>query len=163
MWGILGLLLLIAYQKSGARMDTTLPAAWMGFVNPLLIVLISLRYGELTWTRLDTWCSIIFVATIVGWLTLDNPLVGLLGGIVADLVSAIPQIKKNWMEPHDEAWCPWTLFCIGSAVNFLAIEKWEFAQWLYPAYFTLGSASIAVPVILHRLGHYKNGPSHGLT
>lgn len=163
MWGILGLLLLIAYEKAGARLDTTLLAAWMGFINPVLIVLLALRYGELTWTRLDTWCSIIFVATVIGWYTLSNPFVGLLGGIIADLISAIPQIRKNWQEPHDEVWAPWTVFCIGSGINLLAVEQWGWTMegmgfWLYPVYFTLGSASIAIPVILHRLGLYKNKP-----
>ena len=161
MWAVLGLLLLIAYERAGARLDTTLLAAWMGFINPVLIVLLALRYGELTWTRLDTWCSAIFIATVVGWYTLDNPLIGLTGGIIADLISAIPQIRKNWQEPHDEVWAPWTVFCIGSGVNLLAVEQWGWTfeamgHWLYPVYFTVGSASIAIPVILHRLGVYRN-------
>ena len=163
LWTILGLLLLIAYGKSGAKLETTLLAAWMGFINPVLVVaaVLLLRYGELTWNRLDTWCSIIFVATIAGWYTLDDPLVGLFGGIIADLVSAIPQIRKNWQEPHDEVWAPWTVFCIGSGINLLAVEQWSWTfeavgHWSYPVYFTAGSASIAIPVALHHLGLYKN-------
>ena len=166
MWAILGYLLLRAYEGTGAEIDTTLLAAWVGLINPLLVVATVLvcRYGELTWTRFDTKCALIFIATVIGWRTLDNPLIGLLGGIVADLVSAIPQIRKNWQEPHDEIWYPWTVFCIGSGINLLAVAHWELSfegigYWLYPIYFFVGSGSIAIPVVLHRLGHYKNKPA----
>lgn len=155
MWAILGLILLIAYEQSGARMDTTLPAAWMGFINPVIILVLALFYSERTWSRLDTQCSIIFAITVASWYVFDSPIIGLLGGIVADMVSAIPQIRKNWVEPHEEDWRPWTMFCVGSAVNLLAIDEWSIGTWLYPVYMATGSAAIAIPVIMHRLGFYR--------
>ncbi len=150
-WAILGGLLLVAYHDVGATMETTLPAAWMGFINPLLIFILALKYGELRWSRLETFCVIIFIITVIAWKSSELAIVGLIGGIFADTMGLLPQIRHSWKYPQDEPWLPWTLFGVGSAVNLLGIEKWEFAHYSFPVYMTIGSALVALPLILHRL------------
>lgn len=152
MWAVLGGLILLAYYDVGARMDTTLPAAWLGFINPIIILILALRYGKRTWSKLETVCVIVFVLTVVAWKTFESPVVGLAGGLIADAMGAIPQIRHNWRRPQDEPWFPWTMFCIASGVNLLSVEKWEFGYYLYPVYMTIGSALIVSPVLLY---HYR--------
>jgi hypothetical protein len=156
-WAALGGLLLLTYHDSGATMETTLPAAWMGFVNPLIVFALAWRYSERSWSRLETWCVIAFVITVIAWKTSDLAIIGLAGGIIADSMGAIPQIKHTWKAPKDEPWFPWTLFCIGSGVNLLGVEKWgwgmeELGYSLFPLYMTIGSLTIVTPILLDKFG-----------
>ena len=154
-WSILGLIFLLTSYDAGARIETTLLAPLMGFLNPLMIFFLSLRFGEKTWSRLETWCVIICFATIVIWQSLESALLGLIGACIADSMGLIPQMKKVWKEPSDEPWFPWVVFCIGSAVNFLAIQNWEIKQYIYPSFMTITSTSIAIPVAAYHIKNYK--------
>jgi hypothetical protein len=150
-WSVVGFLFLITYYDAGARMDTTLPAAWAGFISPVIIFTLSLRYGEKSWSNLESWCVGICLVTIVLWQYLESAIVGILGAIIADAMGVIPQMKKSWNDPHDEPWFPWVAFCIGSAINILGIENWEPGQYIFPVYMTIGSFLIAVPVVVFRM------------
>ncbi len=150
-WAVLGLLLLITYYEAGARNDTTLLAAWMGFINPVIIFVLALKYGEFRWTRLETMCVIFCVVSIVVWKTTGDPLLGLIGGLVADAMGIIPQIRHTMKSPADEPLFPWGLFCIGSAVNLLGVVDWKLAHYIYPVYMTVGSLLIVLPILTHRL------------
>jgi len=150
-WTLIGFLFLTSYYDAGARMDTTLPAAWMGFINPLIIFVLAIWFGKRSWSRLETWCVAICAVTILLWQTSELAVVGLIGAIIADSMGAIPQIKKCWTDPDDEPWFPWTCFCIGSAVNMLAIENWEIGQYLFPVYMTAGSFLISAPIVIRRI------------
>ena len=97
-----------------------------------------------------------FVFTIITWKASDSAIVGLGGGIIADCMGLIPQAVHTWNHPKDEPWFPWTLFCLGSAVNLLSVEKWgwgikELGYCSLPLYMTIGSAIIVVPILLDKL------------
>lgn len=154
-WAVLGLLLLVAYYEAGARNDTTLLAAWMGFINPVIIFILALKYGEFRWTRLETMCVIFCMVSIVVWKTTGNPLLGLLGGLLADAMGIIPQIRHVVKSPADEPLFPWGLFCIGSAVNLLGIQEWTLAQYVYPVYMTAGSLLLVLPLLAYRMKSLK--------
>lgn len=154
-WSVLGLLLLMTYRDAGASNDTTLLAAWVGFINPIIIFALAIKYGEFRWTKLETYCVATCVATIIVWKTTDNPFLGLLGGLVADGMGLIPQIRHTWKSPQDEPLFPWGMFCLGSAVNLLGIKQWTVEQWIYPAYMVVGSSLIVLPIVLHRLAQQR--------
>lgn len=146
-WSIIGLIFLLSYYEAGAKLDTTLPAAWMGFINPLIIFLLALKYGQKGWTQLDTWCIAVCAVGVISWQLSKSPMVGLLSAIVADSMGAIPQIRKSWTDPDDEPWFPWTCFCVGSGINILALESWALEHSLYPLYMTIGSLLICIPIV----------------
>lgn len=152
-WSIIGLLFLVAYYDAGARMDTTLPAAWAGFIDTLIIFILSLIYGEKSWSRLETWCVAICFISVIAWQSLESALLGLIGAIIADAMGVIPQIRKIWVYPNDEPWFPWVLFCVGSMINIFGIKNWELDQYLYPIYMTICSLLITIPIVM---GHIKS-------
>ncbi len=155
-WATLGLLFLLTYRDAGARIDTTLIAAWVGFVNPVIIFILAVRYGKHGWTKLETWCVSVCIITVIVWQVFDSPVLGIAGSIIADGMGAIPQIRKSWTDPDDEPWFPWTCFCVGSAINILGIEVWEIGQYLFPVYMTIGSFCIVVPILINRFKPIKN-------
>lgn len=150
-WTILGLIFLLSSYDAGARIETTLLAPLAGFIDPLVIFLLSLRYGEKSWSRLETYCVATCLATIAVWQSLESALYGLIGACIADSMGTIPQIKKVFKEPGDEPWFPWVAFSVGSAINFLAIQNWEIEQYLYPTFMTIASSFIAIPVALYHI------------
>jgi hypothetical protein len=151
LWSIIGILLFIANLQSGAKWSTTLWPIFMGVVNPIIILTLSIRYGDYSWNRLDSSCMVVCVVTMIIWQTTESPLVGVIGGVVADALAAAPQVVKSWKDPRDEPLFPWMLFTIGSALNLLAVEEWILRLWLFPVYMTIMGSVITLPLLLDRL------------
>lgn len=151
LWMVIGMLLLVSSRQAGAEVDGTLVPIILGAINPTIIFLLSLRFGKYAWKRLDTVCVWVCICTVVVWQITQSPLLGLIGGLVADVVAAVPQVIKNWQDPKDEPVFPWAMFALGSALNMLAIKDWQLDQWLYPVYMTLAAGVLTVPLVLARL------------
>jgi hypothetical protein len=150
-WAVLGGFVLKTYYDTGARMDTTLPAAWLGFINPIIILCLGRRYGQWKWSKLDTYCVVAFIVAVLVWKTSDSAVIGLTGGIMVDAIGCIPQARHCITHPEDEPWFPWTMFFVGSAVNLFAVEKWEFGYYLFPVYMTTFSSLFVIPILMYRL------------
>ena len=140
-------------RKAGADWSTTLFPILMGVINPAIIVALSLRYGEYKWTRTDTACVIVCITTLIVWQATQSPVLGILGGVIADVIAAYPQLIKNWQDPKDEPVFPWAMFTIGSAVNILAVKEWKIDYWLFPAYMTAMGVVLTLPLMLY---HFKS-------
>lgn len=151
LWFGIGVLLFVTNLQAGANWKTTLLPILMGVINPAIIVALSLRYGEYKWNKLDTACVIVCIVTIIVWQTTQSPLLGILGGVIADAVAATPMIIKSWKDPKDEPVFPWAVFAFASSLNILAVEEWAMKYWLFPVYMTTGSTLIVLPLILHRI------------
>ena len=151
LWMIIGNLLLVSSYQAGAKTDTTLWPIILGAINPTIIFFLSLRFGKYEWKRLDTGCVWVCVCTVVVWQVTQSPLLGLIGGLLADAVASMPQMIKNWEDPKDEPVFPWAMFTLGSALNVLAIQNWVLDQWLYPVWMTLAAGTLTLPVVLARL------------
>jgi len=151
LWMVIGNLLLVSSYQAGAKVDGTLVPIILGAVNPTIIFFLSLRFGKYAWKRLDTVCVWVCICTVVVWQVTQSPLLGLIGGVVADIIAAVPQMIKNWRDPKDEPVFPWAMFTLGSALNVLAVQVWVFDQWLVPVYMTVTAGVLTVPLVLARL------------
>lgn len=151
LWLGIGTLLFVTSFQAGAHWGTTLLPILMGVINPAIIVFLSLRHGEYKWGKLDTVCVVVCVATVVMWQTTQSPTIGILGGVLADVIAAIPQVIKSWKDPKDEPLFPWAMFSLASALNIFAIQEWSVQYWLFPVYMTLMSSVIVLPLALYRL------------
>lgn len=151
LWLGIGVLLFIASLKLGASVHTTLLPVLMGVINPAIIFALSLRHGEYSWHKIDTICVLLCIITVVIWQTTESALLGLIGGIVADIAAAIPMAVKSWRDPKDEPLFPWIVFAIGSAVNIFAVMEWKIEHFLFPVYMTIMGAVISLPLIIYRV------------
>ena len=151
LWLGIGILLFVTNFQAGAKWETTLLPILMGVINPAIIVVLSLRYGEYKWNKLDTLCVIVCIITIIVWKTTESPSLGIVGGLMADAVAATPIFIKSWKDPKDEPLFPWAVFAFASSLNILAVEKWTMDRWLFPIYMTIASMIIVLPLVLYRL------------
>jgi hypothetical protein len=151
LWLGIGTLLFWASVKVGTKWDATMLPILMGVINPAIIVFLSIRYGEYKWSKLDTVCVVVCVVTVSVWQTTESPVLGILGGVLADMIAATPQVIKSWKDPKDEPVFPWAMFAFASALNILAVQEWVVDYWLFPVYMTVMSSLIVLPLVLARL------------
>lgn len=151
LWTLIGLLLLVSSYQAGVRLDTTLLPLLIGAINPAITVILSLRYAKLSWTKTNTLSVLICLLAILFWKTTSSPLLGIIGGVAADLVAATPLLSKNWKDPLSEPLLPWILFTIGSATAVMTVKVWELEYFLFPIYMTLSGLLVITPSLHKRL------------
>ena len=149
LWLIIGVILFLTSVQSGARWDTTLFPILMGVINPAIVIVLSLRYGQYTWEKIDTMCTCICCITILVWQVTESALLGLFGGIIADVFATAPMVVKSWRNPQDEPIFPWITFALASALNILAVKEWEISHWLFPVYMTIMGLVISFPLVIN--------------
>lgn len=131
-WTLVGFMLAASYYASGAK-DTI----WVSIsfvLGPLLILVLSIKYGKGGWEPLDRVCLFGVLASLVLWWISGSALAALLINIFIDFLGAIPTIKKVYLKPETEDRFAWTLFLVGSVANLSAIEVWTFVIYVYPVY-----------------------------
>ena len=151
LWLLIGFLLFLTSIKLGASLKTTLLPILMGVINPAIVLVLSLKYGEYTWKTIDVICILVCLLSLVIWQTTESAMLGFVGGIIADVIAAMPLIIKSWRDPRDEPVFPWVMFVVASAINILAVDEWKIEYWLFPVYMTMMGVVISVPLILHTM------------
>jgi hypothetical protein len=143
---LVGMLIASSYYAGGAR--TTIWIALSYVVGPFIIALLSLKYGEGKWERLDTYC---FTGSIIGavvWYVAHSALLGLIINIGIDFLGLIPTVKKSFLHPQGENRLAWTLELIASFLNMFAIDRWSFSIIIYPIYLLVMNGIIALSLYL---------------
>ncbi|HEU4914302.1 MAG TPA: hypothetical protein VFT16_02740 [Candidatus Saccharimonadales bacterium] len=136
-WSLWSLTALLAFgiqllQGAGTSALITLAIG----VSPIAVCIAALHrhtYAK-TFSRLDKYCMVLTVAGLLLWLASKDPLTVLLMGIVADLFSNIPTVKKAYQAPHTEHATAYCLSALSMLVALLTIQDWQLTSWLFTAY-----------------------------
>ncbi len=150
-WWILTLvggLVAASYFASGARHTMWIPVSYV--IGPLLVALLSLRFGEGGWTRFDRYCVVSAMVGVLVWVASDSPFIALLSFLCIDFIGLLPTFRKSYLDPESEDIWAWVLAAIAGAVNLLAIERWEASIAVYPVYIAIGNSMIAALLLLPR-------------
>ncbi len=134
-WWILtlvGLMIAASYYVAGAR--DTMWVALSYVLGPAIIAVLSLKYGEGRWERLDQVCLAGALISAVVWYFSESALIVLLINILMDFLGLLPTIKKSYLRPEGEDRAAWTLESFAGMFNIFAIERWTFAIAFYPLY-----------------------------
>ncbi len=131
-WFILSSVISLSYYSTGATTTIWLPIC--GGLGQLCVALLSLKYGEGGWTRLDRMCVLGVAISLLLWWWFNAPLVALVCNLIIDLLGAAPTILKSYREPQKESLSTWSLYLTGSILNLLAVEQWSIALAVFPLY-----------------------------
>lgn len=131
-WTLVGCLIVVSYYAAGARTSIWTPVSYV--IGPLLIALVSLRYGSGGWSRFDRLCVLGAGLSLLLWVLSGTPLTTLIFNILIDLLGALPTVRKTWQEPDSEDRLSWALFLIANSLNLLAVQPWTFPNASYPIY-----------------------------
>lgn len=154
-WSILGIIVGISYFLSGAEHTIWVPLGEV--VGPLIIALLSLKYGVGGWSPIDKFAIFGSIVSLILWGISGSPLVGLVAGLSIDFLAVIPTAVKTYYRPEEEDRFAWSLTGLGNFLNLFAVEKWVFAIAVYPVY-----AAIIDGVVLALLFRKKkNVEYHG--
>ncbi|MBI5046746.1 hypothetical protein HZC07_03370 [Candidatus Micrarchaeota archaeon] len=143
-WSFVGLILGSSYYFSGARDTIWVPIAY--FLGPLVVALLSLKYGEGGATRFDAVCMVIAAVSLIGWWFSGSAFLSMMLMFVADSIGTLPTIAKTWAKPETEDLLAWLLFLLDSIMNLFAVESWTVALGTYPI-FMLCQSSLMVFLI----------------
>lgn len=154
---VVGILILASYYASGARNTLWIPVAYT--IGPLIVALLALKYGEGGASRLDSFCLIGCVVSIILWIVTDSPLVTLLINIGIDFLGMVPTLVKSFVDPWSEDLLAWSVTVFSNFLNIVAIERWEFSIVVYPIYMVLVNGFVVL-FLLKKFLPFKTYDSH---
>lgn len=134
-WWIFGLLngmIATSYFASGARTTVWIPLAYS--VGSFVIAVLSVKYGEGRWTKLDSLYLTGALGGALIWWVSQSSQIALFIFVFVDLCGIVPTIYKSYRNPQHESRLGWTITTAASALNLFAIDSWAFAIVLYPVY-----------------------------
>src|SRR5665213_2181309 len=70
-WMVVGGLLASSYVASGDHASMWLPIGY--FIGPLLVAILSFKFGYSEWTRLDKVCLVAALLSLIPWFLSKNP------------------------------------------------------------------------------------------
>lgn len=147
-WTAVGFLLAVSYYSSGARHTIWVPVSYI--IGPLVILLLSMKYGKDVWTWFDCCCLIGVASSLFFWWIFDSPLAALLINIFIDFLGALPTIRKVYYEPQSEDRLAWAMSAMAGVINLFAVEEWTFAISVYPIYIFCGNGLIVSLISIRR-------------
>lgn len=131
-WGALQLVILLSSRQQGASATTAIVLIYL--IGSSSIGILSLKYGEKGWTRLDVACGFLGTASMVLLFVVKAPFWALLLAIATDGIAAIPTAVAVTANPEGESRVGWSLFFAGAVLNLFAVKTWNFQEAGYTFY-----------------------------
>jgi hypothetical protein len=116
----------------------------------LLIFSLAIRRGVGGVTPGEGLMLGIAAAGVLGWVVADAPLVATAGVIVADLTATALMTPKTWRQPDSETLSTFMCASAAGALGAGAVGALDPALLVYPIYFCLINAAIALLILLRR-------------
>ena len=140
-WTLVGGLLAFSYMSAGDKNAIWVPLGY--FIGPLIVAILSMRYGYSEWTKFDTFCVVAAVISLVPWFLSNDATITLLINVMIDATGALPTIIKTYREPESEDFVSWLIFFIANTLEVIAISNWDLSA-VYPFYLFFLAGSITL-------------------
>lgn len=142
-FSILGIIAFVSQLLLGA--SWSLLFSGLDTLASILILGLSLKFGVGGHTKLDVVA--LFVATVGVLISIfvKEPIISLLGVIIADVSGVALTVKKVYEKPESETTITWMLVGTASLFGVLSVDHFAFGVLLYPAYLML--ANYTVPFV----------------
>jgi NADH:ubiquinone oxidoreductase subunit 2 (subunit N) len=150
-WLIFSVLGVIAFVS-----QTLLGASWsllfsgIDTLASILIFCLSLEYGMGGYTRLDITALIIAATGVTIAIFVNQPIISLLGVILADVSGVALTIKKTYEDPKSETTITWLLIGTASLFGIFSIKSFVVGVLLYPTYLTIANYAIPFTQFIRR-------------
>src|SRR3989344_3819008 len=142
-WMLVQILFVISYYQSvGLVTSIWVPIVYL--FGTVLIFISLLKYsgkGSWSWIEKIALISVIIISAI--WFITESSLVALTLTLIIDTIGAIPLVMTVWRDPNADYAPAWYLGFISNALNLFAIEKWDYANAVYPIYLTVMTFTVA--------------------
>lgn len=147
-WSVLGIIAFISQVSLGA--SWSLVFTGLDTFGSLLVLGLSLRYGVGGWAVLDRIALVIAGVGAVTSLIVQQPIVALLGVILADISGTVLTIRKTLRHPNSETTISWLLVGTGALCGVLSVRHLDFGLLIYPLYLLVANYSIPLAQVIGR-------------
>ena len=152
---VVGFLIASSYYSVGA--EETIWVAVSYIIGPLIIFILSIKYGEGGWNRFDKSCLFLSGLSIILWFISGSALMTLMINIFIDFLGVLPTIKKSYIRPYTESFAQWLITFFASILNIIAIREWIFSIYIYPLYMLIFNSLIMLPLLLFFIRNRSKG------
>ena len=146
-WGVLAIVVCLSQRADGASWSLVMAGAQAVLTTAIFVLAIRLGQGGLNPT--DAILIAIAGGGVAGWLLIEEPIVATAFVIAADLMAAAMMIPKVYRDPGSETFVTFALASAGGALAAAAVGMVDVSLLVYPVYYCLVNAAIAV-LIHHR-------------
>ena len=122
-----------------------LPRAY--FLGGLIVAIVLLCQKKISWGKWDTVTTVAVAVFLVIWWQTDNT-TALIAGVLASVISFIPQIKDTAIEPKKTPLLVYLVFFSGDALSFIGGDDYSIKEILY-AFTELILSLIIILLIFH--------------
>jgi hypothetical protein len=94
-------------------------------IETAAVVILGLRYGFVTYTRLTFNCQIAAVVGLILWQIFNSSGIAVFANVSIDLIGALPTFRHSWQKPFEETWSAYALSGVGGFEALFAIESYN--------------------------------------
>jgi hypothetical protein len=146
-WGVLAIVAFESQRADGATWSLVMTAGQSFFT--FLIFALAIRRGEGGLSPAELVMIAIAAGGVVGWQLAGTPLIATACVVAADLVGVALMVPKTYRDPDSETLATFALASVAGALAAAAVAAPDPSLLLYPIYFCLANAAIAL-LIVHR-------------
>jgi hypothetical protein len=147
-WGVLGVVVCLSQRADGASWSLVMVAV-QAFATVVIFVL-AIPRGEGGVSRLDVVMMAIALGGVTGWVLADEPLVATACVVAADAIGVALMVPKTWRDPDSETLITFALASVAGMLAAAAVAALDPALLLYPAYYCVANALIALLIVRRR-------------
>lgn len=147
-WSVVGGLLAFSYLAEGDPNSIWLPLGY--FIGPLIVAILSFRYGYSEWSKLDIICLVTAMISVIPWVLSKDATLTLVINVLIDSTGAIPTLVKTYREPDTEDLTAWTIFFIANTLQLFSISQWHISV-IYPVYLFFLAAAMVLLIVKDKI------------
>jgi hypothetical protein len=147
-WGVLGVVVCLSQRADGA--SWSLVMAGTQAVLTVLTFLLAIRRGEGGVSRIDALMIAVAAGGVTGWILADEPLVATICVVAADSVGVALMVPKTYRDPDSETLITFALASLCGILAAAAVATPDASLLLYPAYYCLANAFVALLIVRRR-------------
>jgi hypothetical protein len=146
-WGVLAIVVCLSQRADGASWSLIMVATQAVLTS--LVFLLAIRRGEGGVSARELVVMGVAGAGVAGWILVDEPIVATGCVVTADLIGAAMMVPKTYRDPDSETLATFAFASAGGALAAGAVGALDVSLLLYPIYFCVANAALAV-LIDHR-------------
>jgi hypothetical protein len=150
-WALAPLIIFFAQIKQGVGIQALVSLT--SVFACLLILAASFFNKKSEWklNAFDVSCGVVSIIGLILWLVTRTGNIAIIFSIFADIMAAIPTIRKSFRFPETENSFAYGTGIIQCILTIFTIKNWNFATWGFPIYLLL------LDILIFSLVQFKLG------
>jgi hypothetical protein len=147
-WAVLAVVVCASQRADGASWSLVMAAVQAVLTS--VICALAIRRGEGALGVGERVMLAVAAGGVLGWLIADEPVVATVCVVAADLIGTAMMLPKTYRDPDSETLATFALASVAGALAAGAVGRLDASLLLYPIYFCVANAAIALLITSRR-------------